>query len=83
MAANAERRDANCPYGHAAGSPKHDPPKVGGKAFRLTDHQATLNKAGLTTRQKEAYEEDRKRGQPPGQPKNINGKKVYPARHFG
>ena len=73
---------ANCCYNHALKSPLHKQPLVKGKPFRLADYKEEFQKAKVSFRPKELKEEFKAGKPPPGNPKTINGVKVYPARHF-
>ena len=79
---NEANREASCPYNHAEGCEQHELQAVGGKTFRLADHQKALEAAGLTKKRDE-LQALRKEGKPPkGSPNRVNGALVWPVQRF-
>lgn len=65
------------------GCPQHTGQMVNGKPLKLIDHYKALREAGLITSppQLDKATLDNNGFKPPGAPKTVSGKPVYP--HFG
>ena len=82
MAANQDKAEWNCVYGHPSGCAQHKFPLVKGKPFKMTDHREELIKEGLTTQKQELIDDAKAGNKPPGAPTKVGKAHVYPARHF-
>jgi len=76
MAADPTAADAKAPSSWKR-------PVVDGKPFALRDHRDKLLAAGLTVTRPELQRDAKERKPPPGKPKRMGDKTVYPARRFG
>ena len=74
--------EGNCCFHHPAGCALHNPPKVHGKPFVLSEHKSQLEELGLTVYKKELADMRKAGGKPPGTPRKIGNAMVYPVPHF-
>ena len=82
MSLDFASREKNCCMLHPLGYSGHAPLKLDGKPFVVKNRFKELVGLKLLEVRPELKKERDEKKDPPGPPKDVNGVKVYPDRHF-